>query len=218
MLPIMNTLSKIITSIALSEPDGRPLYQYPVTPEDFSNLENEIKSQIGLGAGIELWAPMFVFWAAEHIRSRFPGGGVNWNFVLNPLGLKADDQSTRGELTERGLGWWNRNIQLSNTGRRMFLYSLVAEGGLPESFLKDEGLYRSVVIGLLAEIEAESGMEKESWTEQIASRWACRLPPNIPRTRVYSVTCKPCTELGQPAGITSRRPPRNLNRAMAGHP
>ncbi len=65
---------------------------------------------------------------------------------------------------------------MSEAGRRLFLYSLMAEGGIPESLLKEPGLYRDVVMGLLAEIEAEGGAAAEPWAERMASRWTMRLP------------------------------------------
>jgi hypothetical protein len=39
----------------------------------------------------------------------------------------------------------------------MFLYSLMAEGGVPEALLLQEGLHSRVMKGLLVEIEAEGG-------------------------------------------------------------
>ena len=172
----MNILSRIVSETELKRPDGRPLYRYPLPPETFSELEEALRLQVASGRGIELSAPGFVLWAAEHIRSRFTGGSLSWAFVLDPLGLPSDDQDPVREIAKRGLSWWDREIKRSNAGIRMFLYSLVAEGGIPEALLKEAGLYRNVVMGLLAEIEAEGGSAAEAWAEQIASRWISRLP------------------------------------------
>ncbi len=172
----MNVLSRIVSGVNLKHPDGRPLFRYPLPPEVFSELEISLRSQVALGRKIELLAPAFVLWAAEHIRSRFTGGSLSWTFVLDPLNLPSDDQNLVREITKQGLSWWNREIKQTNTGTRMFLYSIVAEGGIPEALLKETGLYRNVVMGLLAEIEAEGGSGAEAWAEQIASRWISRLP------------------------------------------
>ncbi len=133
---------------------------------------------------MELVAPEFVFWAAEHVRARFPGGPLSWAFVLDPLGLPPDDQQLGRDLAEKGLSWWKRQIRKSDAGHRMFLYSLMAEGGFPEALLKEPGLYRNVVMGLLAEIEAEGGSTAEPWAEQIASRWTSRLPQTFRSTDI----------------------------------
>ena len=189
----MNILSRIVSGAELKRPDGRPLYRYPLSPETFSELEEALRLQVASGREIEPLAPGFVLWAAEHIRSRFTGGSLSWAFVLDPLGLPSDDQDLVRELAKRGLSWWDREIKRSNAGIRMFLYSLVAEGGIPEALLKEAGLYRNVVMGLLAEIEAEGGSAAEAWAEQIASRWISRLPqtfqPGFPRWITNLKTC-----------------------------
>ena len=58
----------------------------------------------------------------------------------------------------------------------MFLYSLMAEGGLPQALLTHEGLYRRVVLGLLADIETEGVSYAAPFVERIASRWVAALP------------------------------------------
>jgi len=58
----------------------------------------------------------------------------------------------------------------------MFLYSLMAEGGIPNSLLEQENHYRDVVIGVLKEIEAEGLAAGDPWALQIAARWVARLP------------------------------------------
>lgn len=168
----------------LTRPDGRPLYRYPLSPETFSELELELQSQVASSKEIRFSAPGFVLWAAEHIRSRFTGGALSWAFVLDSLGLPSEDQQFARDLAEQGLRWWNRQIKRSDAGIRMFLYSLMAEGGIPEALLKETGLYRNVVMGLLGEIEAEGGSAAEPWAEQIASRWVSRLPQTFQSTDV----------------------------------
>ena len=58
----------------------------------------------------------------------------------------------------------------------MFLYTLMAEGGLPEALLAQAGHYRRVVLGLLADIEAEGGIQAAPFADRIAARWIAALP------------------------------------------
>jgi len=58
----------------------------------------------------------------------------------------------------------------------MFLYSLMAEGGLPQGLIGQAGHYRRVVLGLLQEIEAEGGTQAAPFADRIASRWVAALP------------------------------------------
>ena len=171
----MQLLQEILSDTGLPTPDGRPLHDYSCSPETFAELGEALQSRGAAGRGIETAAAAFVFWAAEHIRARFPGGPLTWVFVFNGLGLP-DNQQLGRELADQGLGWWGREIRVSDAGTRMSLYSLMAEGGIPEILLKEPGLYRGVVMGLLSEIEAEGGPAAGPWAEQIASRWTLRLP------------------------------------------
>ena len=178
----MNILTKIVSASGLTYPDGRPLYRYRLSEDAFAELEEVLRSHVVSGSAIDLAAPQFVHWAAEHIRSRFAGGPLKWAFVLHPLGLPSDDQTLGRRLAERGLRWWGREIKQSNAGHSMFLYSLLAEGGIPEALLRESRLYRSAVMGLLAEIEAEGGSVAEPSVEQMALRWRSRLPQTFQST------------------------------------
>lgn len=170
----MNLSSRIVTNTGLTDPDGRPLHDYRCSTETFDELEKALRSRVLAGPTAST-ASAFVYWAAERIRARFPGGQLTWTFVFDGLGL-TEDQHLGRELAERGLLWWRREIRASDAGARMYLYSLMAEGGIPEALLRASGLYRNVVMGLLSEIENEGGLAAKHWAERIAVRWVGRLP------------------------------------------
>ena len=171
----MEAVSRIISRYGLKDPDGRPLYVYDCSPDRFVELEEALRSRSDAGRRIDSVAAGFVFWAAEHIRANFSGGSLTWDFVFSAIGWP-EDQDLARELTAQGLEWWHRETRVSHAGIRMFLYSLMAEGGIPEALLRSPGLYRDVVLGLLTEIESEGGTAAESWSERIAARWIVRLP------------------------------------------
>ena len=159
----MSSLSRIVGDASLSRPDGRPLYRYPLSTGTFTELQETLRSGIVSSRSAGTVAAAFVLWAAEHIRARFGGGRLTWAFVLEPLGIWTQDHQLGRDLTERGLAWWGREVGVSSAGVRMFLYSLMAEGGMPEALLRQPGLYRDVVMGLLIEMEAEGGPGAAAW-------------------------------------------------------
>ena len=172
----MQWAESLLDRIGLQPTEGQPLYQYAISPDAFAELERALASHIAVGGRPDVAAPPFVFWAAEHVRARFQGGPLTWAFVLEPLGLPPEDQTAGRRLTESGLRWWGRSVRQTRAGINLYLYSLMAEGGIPEALLADAGLYRSVVMGVLSDIEAEGGSEAEPWTHSIAARWVERLP------------------------------------------
>ena len=171
----MESVSKIISDTGLTVPDGRAFHRYACSPDVFSELEESLRSLIASGRTIDTEAAGFVFWAAEHIRARFRGGPLTWAFVFDALGLP-DDQAFGRDLVDQGFEWWGRQVRLSHASIRMFLYSLMAEGGIPEALLENSGLYRKVLTGLLNEIEIEGGVAVAPWSERIALRWVLQLP------------------------------------------
>lgn len=179
----MEILSQLTTQCGTHAPDGRPLYSYSFTPEQFLALEAFLKARITSNPRQQYTAAAFVFWAAEHIRAKFEGGPLTWEFVFDGIRCP-EDQDLGRDLTALGLRWWGRDIRVSGAGTRMFLYSLMAEGGLPESLLQNQGLYRDVVLGVLKEIEREGGIDAGGWAYDIALRWIQRLPQTFNTTEV----------------------------------
>ena len=171
----MEILSQLTTQCESREPDGRSLYSYSFTPQEFHTLEEFLKVRINSNPRQQHTAAAFVFWASEHIRARFEGGPLTWEFVFDGISLP-EDQDLGRYLTAYGLRWWGRNTRVSEAGHRMYLYSLMAEGGIPASLLQNHGLYRDVVLGVLKEIEREGGSSAKDWAYDIAWRWVQRLP------------------------------------------
>ena len=160
----------LILKVELPNPDGRPLHGYQCTDEIFARLEESLKKNLETSSLLDGMAREFVFWAAEHIRSRFSGGKLTWDFVFNRLGC-AGDHALGKALVEQGLREWRRSVVGLASGRQMYLYSLMYEGGVPEALLQEESLYRTAVMGLVTEIERERNLGDMSFAVQIANRW-----------------------------------------------
>ena len=175
--PLRRIAQQIVHGAGLARPDGRPLHRYPLADKShLTRLESALGSALPREPQTsDTTAAGFVFWAAETTRAHYPGGGLTWAFLFGRLGWTEDQQLGR-RLVGRGLAWWKRPVCTSDAGRRLFLYSLMAEGGLPEAVLRQPGLYKTVFLGLLNEIEAEGGRAAEPWAELIATRWIQRLP------------------------------------------
>lgn len=175
----MRAATEILRRHGLGRPDCRPLHMYGCTQDEFSSMQKLLRHNPS-GSAAD-----FVLWAAEQIRRNFRGGPLKWELIFDELNWP-EDQNLGRNLTERGLNWWGREVQQDSSGSRMFLYTLMAEGGIPESLLINRGKFRNVVLGLLRDVEAEGGTAAEPWLERIAERWIEQLPqafrnPNITR-------------------------------------
>ena len=170
----MTIVSEILGRVDLTEPDERPLYAYEITTSEQKELAELLRRQIrttGFGASL---APGFVIWASEHIRTQFPGGHLTWEFVFTELKLHCE-WNEAAKQTNLGLNFWKRPLRTSEVGHREFLRSLLAEGGLPNLALTQADRYRTVLLALIHEIEAEGALG-HAIAEVAARRAVAKLP------------------------------------------
>lgn len=171
----MESLSQILAATQLDHPDGRPLYAVYLDEALHKALERDLFFQLRRRHPSSSTAPAFVLWAAERIRKHFSGGQLTWDFIFEGLRLETN-RAQAVDLVQRGLRWWQRDIRRGAAGQHRYLYSLMAEGGLPEALLMQDGLYRRVVKGLLADIEAEGLGVSDDIAIHIATRRVADLP------------------------------------------
>ena len=140
----------------LDRPDGRPLYQYRLSDQEFSDLSALLKpgAQPGGNNMIEMlgwdaaffimtempgWDAAFVIYGAEWWR-RFYSGQWCWKGVFDSIGINHQKLAIakRNALVESGLHCWWREVRVVD-GKRRFLGTVATEGGLPLTQLQNSG-------------------------------------------------------------------------------
>jgi hypothetical protein len=164
----------LLAKQGLDAPDGRSLFAYGCDEAARAQLAHDLIIRLLAGSDSQTTAARFVLWAADEIRVAHTPGHLTWEWLFSRIRRPSDPQLGR-ILTERGLVWWRRPVRRSESGHRHFLYSLMAEGGLPEAYLAQAPLYRGTVLAMLSEIEAEGSLA-EIAAERIAWRRVCSLP------------------------------------------
>lgn len=132
---------ELLLSRGLSQPDGRPLYQYRINDEEFEGLEKLLKEALSYGFGIKWTASitgfplLFVLYGAEWWRRRYDGSGFSWDPILKDIGIdpQAWLQQARSECVRVGLLDWQ--LQLSQLGGLRYLGTVAVQGGLPLNLL-----------------------------------------------------------------------------------
>ena len=130
----MPVLRRILARIERETPDGRPLYALPLSTDEQAELQKLLRFRVVSREVLDSTAARFVLWAAERIRSSFDGGQLTWRFIFRGLELP-EDRDFAIQLVVRGLQWWGRKVRISEGGVHLYLYTLMAEGGLPQSLL-----------------------------------------------------------------------------------
>lgn len=171
----MKILQDILKRCDLHEPDGRPLHRYLVTDTEHGRLGRSLGLMPG---GFRNPSPKiaqaFVLWASEHIRQKYAANILSWEFVFDGLNLPYE-RALALDLTEVGLTQWQRRLRHDAAGHRAFLYSLLAEGGLPDLALADASRYRNALLGLIRRLETE-GILGASFSEELARQAVAGLP------------------------------------------
>lgn len=135
-------------------PQGKPLYSYLVTVDEYQGLQQLLKNNkmdfrhSGRGKN---WAACFCLFVAETFRREYDASSGGWAWLVFERRIGCDfSPSQRAQLLEVGLEQhWDRPIRNRGHGRDL-LGSLFAEGGLPWRLVQSEthGFGRAVRGGL----------------------------------------------------------------------
>ena len=117
-------------------PTGEPLYSYQISQSDYECLKEILQTFVHdlslLKRNANLRA-LFVLYCAEWWRRSFQGGAWSWSDLLAEIGMTEAEENKPllYEMSESGLSFWRRKVLRSRAGRREFLGTFAAEGGLP---------------------------------------------------------------------------------------
>lgn len=122
----------------LPSPDGRALYEYRLTEEEFHKLEEVLRSfqpdQVLQRMG---FSALFVLYASEWWRRRYDGSGFSWEPILRSLGVDSEiwTPTQRSQCVKEGLADWC--LPLRKHGGLRFLGTVAVQGGLPLRLLSE---------------------------------------------------------------------------------
>ena len=194
----MHIFQKIFERNRISEPDGRPLHRYLLTDEEFAELRNFLSTRSNFSNLHPNITQAFVLWASEYLRRHYKGGILSWQPIFTEINRPCDQEIARN-LVEKGLHQWQRKLRLSKARHREFLYSLLAEGGLPDCALAEAPKYRNALFHLIHRIETEGTLAK-----CMAEEFAMQAIMNLPHVLQTSEQALLLAELAQ-ALVTLRQ-------------
>ena len=179
----------------LERPDGRSLYEYRVSRDEFEELEALLRTWLGLLIGrVQLgqvlrladFPALFVLYASERWRRRYDGTGYSWGPILEDLGVAPDSWTPgeRSQCVKEGLAAWG--LKPREHGALRFLGEVAVQGGLPLRLL---GEARGGIGRLLARVLqlAKGGdvgrPELKGWIESLQN-W---LPKSYRKDIIYEL-------------------------------
>jgi len=136
-----------------ARPDGRPLYKYNVSLDEYGSLRTLMSSRSHEASHAlysRFWSAAFCLFVAEKYRREYDGsqGGWSWQGFDNEVGRPLSPQE-HSQIVRKGMAYWQRPIRERLNGSD-YLGTLFADGGLPWKLLQTDrhGFGRAVSGGL----------------------------------------------------------------------
>ncbi|MHA6310055.1 STY4851/ECs_5259 family protein [Pantoea sp. S-LA4] len=150
-------LSNFLNRRGLRYPDGRPLYQYHATSDEYNNLTQLLRAigQSQSNVDDKGYAACFVLFCSEWYRRDYERPfGWTWEPIYKTLGTSLTTNGLRNTIPKGMEGYWMRPIRFYESERRNFLGTLFSEGGLPFRLLKEsDSHFQSVFSRILSQYE-----------------------------------------------------------------
>lgn len=135
-------LSRLLAHRDLRVPDQRPLFEYQLTADEYSELLLQLRQVAAKGNASSdpaVCAAFCLFCAEWYRREYRVQDGWSWEPIWKRLGHEFSAQEV-ARMVPKGLEeYWQRPIRFYESERRNFLGSLFSEGGLPFQVLTESG-------------------------------------------------------------------------------
>ena len=125
----------------VEQPDGRPLFRYRATDDEFTALKQTLTETLRLHPARSLvtgnltFPNLFVFYAADWWRREYDGKW-EWAAITESLGGEWRwSRDERANCVEQGLRYWR--LERTATGGQRYLRAIALQGGLPLKLLSE---------------------------------------------------------------------------------
>jgi hypothetical protein len=134
-------LKDILSRNRLTAPDGRILYKYQLSKQEYSLLKNSLKAnrrQLESSLYFKYWAAAFCLYVSEWYRRDYDS---SWSWIECERQLELSlTQLQHEKIVICGIrDFWKRKIHKRGSTGRDLLGTLFFEGGLPWPLIKQEG-------------------------------------------------------------------------------
>lgn len=140
--PFADWLTTMLQRRELARPDGRPLYRYRLSVDEFDVLRNLLRQHAGSKAVISLlhkqrgFCACWFLFAAEWWKRSYAGGAWAWGPILRDAGMQQDvPQLLRSDWVSAAVAYWCLEDQIER-GKR-YIGRVVSNGGLPLRLLEE---------------------------------------------------------------------------------
>lgn len=184
-MPLDQWISDFLSRRGLQEPDGRPLFAYKTSSEEFESLRQLLQN---LPAGQHTtphYPQTWLLFAAEWWKREYPGGAWRWGPLCEAAGQRGLTHDKTRKLVIDGRCLWRLQTAIQNEGKR-FIGLVAVNGGLPMRLVESAQGGLSGLLRMVTEQALRYDLQDEQLRQAIEAQ-AALLPACYQQAPVYEL-------------------------------
>ena len=184
-MSLVQWISDFLYRRGLQEPDGRPLFAYKTSSEEFETLRQLLH---GLNVGQHPhseYAQAWLLFAAEWWKREYPGGAWRWGPLCEAAGQQGLPHDKTRRLVIDGRHLWRLQTAIKNEGKR-FIGLVAVNGGLPMRLVESAQGGLSGLLRMVTEQALRYELQDEQLRQAIEAQ-AELLPACYQQAPVYEL-------------------------------
>ncbi|MBU0806999.1 MAG: STY4851/ECs_5259 family protein [Gammaproteobacteria bacterium] len=178
-------MSDFLFQRGLQEPDGRPLFAYKTSSEEFESLR-QLLQNLPAGQHTSTRYPQaWLLFAAEWWKREYPGGAWRWGPLCEAAGQRELSHEKTRKLVIDGRGLWRLQTAIKNEGKR-FIGLVAVNGGLPMRLVESAQGGLSGLLRMVTEQALRYGLQDDQLRQAIEAQ-AALLPACYQQAPVYEL-------------------------------
>lgn len=178
-------ISGFLAKRSLRIPDGRPLFAYKTSIEEYEALRHLLQNCADLKLSTSIYAQAWLLFAAEWWKREYPGGAWRWGPLLKAVGLRDVNHDRTRKLVIEGRAQWRLETAIKNEGKR-FIGLVAVNGGLPMRLVESAQGGLSGLLRMVTEHALRYSLHDEQLRQAIEAQ-AALLPPCYQQAQVYEL-------------------------------
>lgn len=184
-MPLDQWISDFLSGRGLKEPDGRPLFAYKTSFEEFEVLR-QLLQKLPAGQNINPCYPQaWLLFAAEWWKREYPGGAWRWGPLCEAAGQRGMTHDKTRKLVIDGRCLWRLQTDIKDEGKR-FIGLVAVNGGLPMRLVESAQGALSGLLRMVTEQALGYGLHDEQLRQAIEAQ-AALLPVCYQQAPVYEL-------------------------------
>lgn len=186
-------IKTLLTKNELRHPDGRPLYAYRISDDDFSYLIELLKRKSVTPFSSTMKQDGFkncwFIYASEWWKRCYEGGSWSWAPIFNSIGFEDQSHDIRQELVSSASNYFRLNDEV--IGGKRYIGKVVVNGGLPLRLIKEAGGALSRLLkAVLTDASSSSSPLNDIQLLELVKLQQTHLPKSYHQDSVYQLLAK----------------------------